>query len=96
MFSIQIDSTQDFIAVDQLAIVVRSVHEGLVVERFLVLAQLTDGSGQGLFHLESKILKDNDIPLTASISNSTIMMLLTAKEKTTVSQLSLPRPQQSS
>jgi len=69
-FSIMIDSTQDISVLDQLAICVRYIYNGIVQERLLSLIVCSDSSGLGLFNLLEKELLKLDLSLSDVIACS--------------------------
>jgi len=69
-FSIMIDSTQDISVLDQLAICVRYIYNGIVQERLLSLIVCIDSSGIALFNLLEKELLRLDLSLSDVIACS--------------------------
>src|SRR5678816_3284420 len=51
IFSVMIDSTQDIAVMDQLAICVRYVFQGMIYERLLKITIVDDSSGLALYEL---------------------------------------------
>ena len=70
-YSIQADSTEDILSIDQFSIVIRYVLKDVTCEQLLSIVPSTDGTGQGIFERLIATLQHLKTDPTKCLSDST-------------------------
>lgn len=71
IYSIELDTTQDVSTIDQLALVIRYVLQGVVYERLLSFVCCRDSTGAGIHNLIIHELESNNLKKESCIGDST-------------------------
>ena len=70
IFSLEVDTTQDIIAHDQCAIIIRYVHNGEVHERLLSVIKATSSTGKALFDLVKGLIDKHGLDIRDCVGDS--------------------------